>query len=72
MKKPVKKITRATTKKLMERAIEVLESAENANKWLNSPQYGLGGAVPLEYARTAAGAREVFNILGRIEHGVYS
>jgi len=28
--------------------------------------------VPLDYARTEAGAREVENLLGRIKYGVYS
>ena len=58
--------------KLMGKAIEVMESEENARQWLTSPQFGLGGAVPLEYAETEVGAREVENLLGRIEHGVYS
>jgi putative toxin-antitoxin system antitoxin component (TIGR02293 family) len=43
-----------------------------AKQWLNVPQFGLGGAVPLEYAKTEIGAREVENLLGRIEYGVYS
>jgi uncharacterized protein (DUF2384 family) len=39
---------------------------------LKHPQYGLGGAVPLDYAETEVGAREVDNLLGRIDYGVYS
>jgi len=58
--------------RLMGKAVEVMESEENARKWLNSPQIGLGGAVPLNYAETEVGAREVEDLLGRIEHGVYS
>lgn len=58
--------------RLMGRAVEVLESEEHARRWLASPQFGLGGAVPLEYAMTEVGAREVEDLLGRIEHGVYS
>ena len=58
--------------KLMGKAVEVLESEENARQWLTSPQFGLGGAVPLEYAETEVGAREVEDLLGRIEYGVYS
>ena len=58
--------------RLMGKAIEVLESEEDARQWLSSAQFGLGGAVPLEYAETEVGAREVENLLGRIEHGVYS
>ncbi len=58
--------------RLMGRAVQVLESEENARRWLTSPQFGLGGAVPLEYAETEVGAREVEDLLGRIEYGVYS
>ena len=58
--------------RLMGKATEVMESTGNARKWLNSPQAGLGGAVPLEYAETEVGAREVEDLLGRIEYGVYS
>jgi len=58
--------------RLMGKAVEVLESDDHARQWLTSPQFGLGGAVPLDYADTEAGAREVEDLLGRIEHGVYS
>ena len=58
--------------RLMGKAVEVMESDENARRWLTSPQVGLGGAVPLEYAETEVGAREVEDLLGRIEYGVYS
>ncbi len=58
--------------RLMGRAAEVLESEENARQWLTAPQFGLGGAIPLEFAETEIGAREVEDLLGRIEHGVYS
>jgi putative toxin-antitoxin system antitoxin component (TIGR02293 family) len=58
--------------RLFGRAVQVLESKESARRWLNSPQVGLGGAVPLDYAETEVGAREVEDLLGRIEFGVYS
>jgi putative toxin-antitoxin system antitoxin component (TIGR02293 family) len=58
--------------RLMGKAIEVLESEQSARQWLTSPQFGLGGAMPLKYAETEVGAREVENLLGRIEYGVYS
>jgi putative toxin-antitoxin system antitoxin component (TIGR02293 family) len=58
--------------RLMGKAVEVLESEEDARRWLTSPQFGLGGALPLDYAETEVGAREVEDLLGRIEHGVYS
>lgn len=58
--------------RLLGKAVEVLESVENARRWLTSPQVGLGGAIPLEYAESEIGAREVEDLLGRIEYGVYS
>ena len=58
--------------RLLGRAIKVFGDIENAKQWLNAPQFGLGGAVPFDYAKTEVGAREVENLLGRIEYGVYS
>ena len=57
---------------LLGKAFKVFGNMEDAKQWLDSPQFGLGGAVPLDYAKTEVGAREVENLLGRIEYGVYS
>jgi putative toxin-antitoxin system antitoxin component (TIGR02293 family) len=53
-------------------AAQVMGSPEAGKNWLRTPQHGLGGKIPMEFARTEIGAREVENLLGRIEHGVYS
>lgn len=53
-------------------AEDVFESREDAIEWLNSEQYGLGGAVPLNMLQTDAGSREVEELLLRIEYGVIS
>jgi putative toxin-antitoxin system antitoxin component (TIGR02293 family) len=58
--------------RLLEHATSVFGDVEKARAWLKHPQYGLGGAVPLEYAQTEVGAREVDNLLGRIDYSVYS
>ena len=58
--------------RLFHRAEEVLESRAGALHWFKNPIEALGWATPLAYARTAVGLRELENILGRIEHGVYS
>lgn len=58
--------------RLLGQACKVFEDREAAKLWLNAPQFGLGGAVPLNYAKTEFGAREVEDLLGRIEYGVYS
>jgi putative toxin-antitoxin system antitoxin component (TIGR02293 family) len=57
--------------RLVRQATEVFGTVERAQQWLSFPQYGLGGVVPLDYARTEVGAREVETLLGRIEHSVY-
>jgi putative toxin-antitoxin system antitoxin component (TIGR02293 family) len=58
--------------RLLEHATDVFGDVEKARAWLKHPQHGLGGAVPLDYAETEIGAREVDNLLGRIDYGVYS
>jgi putative toxin-antitoxin system antitoxin component (TIGR02293 family) len=58
--------------RLLEHAANVFGNVERGRAWLKFPQYGLGGAVPLEYAKTEIGAREVDNLLGRIDYDVYS
>ncbi len=58
--------------RLLEHATNVFGDIEKARTWLKFPQRGLGGAVPLDYAETEVGAREVDNLLGRIDYDVYS
>ena len=58
--------------RLLEHATNVFGDVDKARAWLKFPQRGLGGAVPVEYAETEIGAREVDNLLGRIDYGVYS
>jgi putative toxin-antitoxin system antitoxin component (TIGR02293 family) len=55
--------------RLTERAKEVFEDLEGAREWLKSPQFALGGEIPLQYADTEPGAQIVEDLLGRIEHG---
>lgn len=47
-------------------------NVEAAKGWLSSPQRALGGAAPLDMAKTEIGAREVEDLIGRLEHGVFS
>jgi putative toxin-antitoxin system antitoxin component (TIGR02293 family) len=58
--------------RLLEHATKVFGDIEKARAWLKFPQRGLGGAVPLDYAETEVGAREVDDLLGRIEYSVYT
>lgn len=45
--------------------------AVTARQWLARPARGLGGHSPLDYAETEMGAREVEDLIGRLEAGVY-
>jgi putative toxin-antitoxin system antitoxin component (TIGR02293 family) len=55
------------------RTMELFEGdPAEAREWLTAPQPGLGGRVPLEFARTQVGAGEVENLVGRLEHGIPS
>jgi uncharacterized protein (DUF2384 family) len=57
--------------RLYDKALDVFEDEKSAEKWLKEPARGLGGDIPLEYAKTELGAREVERLLSRIEHGVF-
>jgi putative toxin-antitoxin system antitoxin component (TIGR02293 family) len=58
---------------VFERAVDLFEGDRaGALKWLSAPKRALGNETPLEYSRTELGAREVENLLGRLEHGVFS
>jgi putative toxin-antitoxin system antitoxin component (TIGR02293 family) len=46
--------------------------ADEATRWLNTVRRALGGVTPLEMARTEIGAQEVEDLIGRLEHGVFS
>lgn len=54
-----------------ERAVEVMESPENALVWLKSPNYAFRFKTPLEYLSSFAGVQEVLDELGRLQHGVF-
>ncbi len=58
--------------RLLRHATRIFGDVERARAWLKHPQIGLGGAIPLDYASTETGAREVENLLGRIEYSVYT
>jgi putative toxin-antitoxin system antitoxin component (TIGR02293 family) len=41
-------------------------------RWFTEPNRALGGITPIEAAATEAGAREIENLIGRLEYGVYT
>lgn len=58
--------------RVVAKAAEVLGSDERAGAWLHGPVLALGGVRPLDLLDTDLGAQQVEQVLGRIEHGVYS
>jgi putative toxin-antitoxin system antitoxin component (TIGR02293 family) len=58
---------------VFEQAVDLFEGDRSgALKWLTSPKRVLENQTPLAYSRTELGAREVENLMGRLEHGVFS
>ena len=59
--------------RLLAAALELFEGdAEKTARWFDQPNRALGDVAPLEMAATETGAREVENLIGRLEHGVFS
>lgn len=59
--------------RIFAKAIELFEGDRDAaSTWLTSRQHALGGALPIEFAKTDIGSREVENLIDRLEHGVYT
>ena len=56
--------------RLFDIAKSLFGTDENTRGWFNARIPALGWKTPLEYAQTEPGAREVENIIGRIEHGI--
>jgi putative toxin-antitoxin system antitoxin component (TIGR02293 family) len=55
------------------RALGLFEGDRNAtSKWMLSPLPALGGKTPMDAAKTSLGVRQVEDLIGRLEHGVYS
>jgi putative toxin-antitoxin system antitoxin component (TIGR02293 family) len=50
----------------------VFKDKEMARKWLKEPAWARGDVPPLEFAETEVGAQEVDDLLGRIEHEVFT
>jgi putative toxin-antitoxin system antitoxin component (TIGR02293 family) len=58
---------------IFEAAVDLFEGdSAAAVNWLNTPRKALGDRTPLAYARTEPGAREVEDLIGRLEHGIFS
>lgn len=58
---------------IFEKAVRLFEGQVGpAITWLKSPKKALSNHSPLEYASFEISGREVENLIGRLEHGVFS
>jgi putative toxin-antitoxin system antitoxin component (TIGR02293 family) len=59
--------------RVYEQAVELFGGdAPAARRWLTKPNKLLEDKTPYEFAATEAGARFVAEVIGRLEHGVFS
>ena len=42
------------------------------HKWLNHPAYGLGDKTPVDMLNSETETQQVLDLIGRLEHGVFS
>lgn len=67
-----------TTEQILEiaevitKGIEVFGTIDAFNHWLSSEIHALNGHKPIDYLDTSFGTGMLLDILGRLEHGVYS
>jgi putative toxin-antitoxin system antitoxin component (TIGR02293 family) len=59
--------------RLFGKTLQLFEGDRDAaTEWLTTGQPALGGAMPLDLARSDVGSREVERLVGRLEHGAFS
>jgi len=58
--------------RVLAHAEHVLGARDKATQWLHRSNRALNGMVPLALLDTDIGATEVDDVLGRLEHGVFS
>jgi len=54
------------------RGSDVFESPVNFQNWMNSENMSLGGKKPIDLLPSRYGAQMILDVIGRIEHGIYS
>ena len=57
---------------LFQKALTVLGDKEAVRNWFKNPKKALAEKPPFDYMETEIGAREVEEMLGRLEHGVFA
>ncbi len=57
---------------LFDMAVRVMGDENSARQWFVTPKHALDGKTPLSCADTEPGAREIEDMLGRLEHGIFA
>ncbi len=68
-------MNKETTKnfdKVFQAALALCGNEEAVNHWLKQPVRGLGNKRPIDMLSTAEDTMVVLNLIGRLEHGVFS
>ena len=58
--------------RIASQAERVFGAADKAHRWLREPKRTLQGETPVAHLASEAGARDVEEMLGRIEHGMFA
>ncbi|CAK2803324.1 DUF2384 domain-containing protein [Vibrio splendidus] len=66
------KETKKNFDKVFQATLALFGSKEVAHLWLKLPVQGLGNKRPIDMLSTAEGTKVVLNLIGRLEHGVFS
>ncbi len=62
----------ALTDTVLAHALDTFGNAETADSWLDTPNAALRNQTPRTLANTAEGARQVEEVLTRIDYGIFS
>lgn len=54
------------------RAVDLTGDPVSARRWLTNPVRGVGHKNPIDLVDTAAGTQLVLDVIGRLEHGVFT
>ena len=56
---------------LLNRATRAFGNERKARRWLTRPHHVFDGSTPLKVIRAEDGRNRIYDVLGRIEHGIY-
>lgn len=57
---------------LLKLASELFQSETRALDWMKQPVYGLAGKRPIDMVATTVDFEQVKDLIGRVEHGIFS